>query len=329
MSRLRRQLVRLGASLAVCTALLGMGECALRASVPDNGVTPFRAGTLPGLASELRPGFTTHYRGFDVALNSSGFRGGEFHARRPGEMRVALVGDSFTFGNGVPFEDTLGERLAGELARRGRPAVVFNCGVPGYNAMHAAITARERALPLDLDLLVYVFFANDLEPSPPWREVPPDAVIDRLHGFPLHSALGQWCAVHVKRWLARLGVDVDARTRAAWSANLADGGGERLEAALDELRAACAERGVPLLVAVYPFMAPERTNPFGEVDAFALSACRERGIPCVELAQGFPKGDALYGLWSSTWDSHPAGAGHQLAAQALAPSVLERVPVQR
>lgn len=329
MSRARRQLARLGASLSACALLLVLGECALRTRVPENGVTPFRAGTLPGLASELRPGFATHYRGFDVALNSSGFRGREFHARRPGELRVALVGDSFTFGNGVAFEDTLGERLAAELERLGRPAAVFNCGVPGYNAEQAVITARERALALDVDVLVYVFFANDLEPSPERREVPQDAVIDKLHGFPLRSALGQWCAVHVKRLLARSGLDVDARTRAAWSANLEQGGKARLEAALDDLRAACAERGVPLLVAVYPFLAPPATNPFGEVDAFARAACRERSIPCVALAEAFPADERLYELWSSTWDSHPDGAGHALAARVLAPRLLELAAGQR
>lgn len=325
----RRQLARLAASLGACIALLCVGECALRARVPDNGVTPFRAGTLPGLASELRPGFVTRYRGFDVSLNSSGFRGPDFPPRRAGELRVALVGDSFTFGNGVAFEDTLGERLARELTRLGRPAVVFNCGVPGYNAAHAAITARERALALDLDLLVYVFFANDLEPSPERHEVPPDAVIDNLHGFPLRSALGQWCAVHVKRALAGLGVDVDARTRAAWHANLEQGGRSRLEAALDELAAACAARGVPLVVAVYPFLAPPETNPFAEVDAFAAAACAARGLACVELREAFPADAGLYEYWSSTWDSHPDGAGHQRAAEVLAPRLLELAPASR
>jgi len=325
----RRQLARLAASLGVCLALLGVGECAVRARVPDNGVTPFRAGTLDGLASELRPGFATRYRGFDVSVNSSGFRGPEIAPRRAGELRVALVGDSFTFGNGVAFEDTLGERLARELARLGRPAAVFNCGVPGYNAGHAAITARERALALDLDLLVYVFFANDLEPSPERHEVPEDAVIDPLHGFPLRSALGQWCAVHVKRWLASRGVDVDARTRAAWHANLEQGGSARLEAALDELAAACAARGVPLVVAIYPFLAPPETNPFAEVDDFAATACAARALPCVELREAFPDDSALYGYWSSTWDSHPDGAGHQRAAELLAPRLLELAPAAR
>lgn len=323
MSRARAQLTRLAVSLGACLVLLGVGECVLRARVPGSGVTPFRAGTLPGLASELRPGFATTYRGFEVSINSSGFRGPEFAPRRAGELRVALVGDSFTFGNGVAFADTLGEVLARELERLGRTAAVFNCGVPGYNATHAAIAARERALALDLDLLVYVFFANDLEPSPERHEVPADAVLDGLHGFPLHSALGQWCAVQGKRLLADLGLDVEARKRAAWRARLTDGGGARLESALDDMRAACAGRGVPLAVAIYPFLAPPRAHAFAEVDAFAQEACRKRGIPCTALRAAFPEGRELYELWSSTWDSHPSGAGHRRAAELLAPRLLE------
>lgn len=322
MSSVRRQLVRLGISLGACIALLGVGEWVLRRSVPDNGVTIFRAGTLPGLASELRPGFETVYRGHPASINSMGFRGPEVAPRREGELRVALVGDSFTFGNGVEFEDTLGESLASELRERGRDATVFNCGVPGYNAQHVAITARQRALELDLDLLVYVFFANDLEPSPERREVPTDAVIDKFYGFPLRSALGQWCAVQGKRWLTRLGVDVDAPVREAWSEHLERNGPPTLEA-IEAMRSAADARGVAFAVAVYPFLAPPEANAFTQVDDYVISSCAAMGVPCIPLRDAYPEGDALYGHWSSVWDSHPDGDGHRLAAALLAPRLLK------
>ena len=325
MSGARRQFARLGLSLGLCAALLGVGECALRADVPENGVTPFRTGTLPGLASELRPGFVTRYRGHEVSINAAGFRGPEVTPRRDGELRIALVGDSFTFGNGVAFEDTLGEALAAELARLGRDARVFNCGVPGYNAEHAAITARERALALDVDVLVYVFFANDLEPSPEREEVPPDAVIDALYGFPLRSALGQWCAVHVKRWLPGLSVSGEERKRAAWAELLQDGG-PRVVAAIQSMREAAQARSAAFAVAVYPFLAPPEANPFTQVDDFVIESCRALGVPSVALREALPEGDALYDLWSSTWDSHPDAEGHRRAAALLAPRIAQLAP---
>jgi hypothetical protein len=310
--------------LAVCAVAGALGECVARSHVPKNGVTPFRIGSFEQLKSELRPGFETLYRGHAVRINSSGFRGPEFPAPVPGALRIALVGDSFTFGNGVDWEDTLGERLQSHVEALGRPAQVLNCGVPGYNAEHVALVARERVLPLQPDLLVYVFFANDMEASEERVEVPPDAVIDPYYGFRLRSACVQWLVVYAKRALVGLGLDVERRVYLSKRSQWEQGGRARLETALESLKSDCAARGVRFEVAIYPFLVPREFNPFREVDALASEACARLGIPCTYLLKAIPEGASPYAYWSSVYDSHPNAAANELAGSFLARELLSR-----
>jgi len=62
-----------------------------------------------------------------------------FAARRP-RHRVALVGDSFTFGMEVPYEDTWGAQLERALAG---DVQVLNFGVDGYGVDQAYLRYRK------------------------------------------------------------------------------------------------------------------------------------------------------------------------------------------
>lgn len=51
----------------------------------------------------------------------------------PDVLRIAILGDSFTYGAGVTYEDSWGYLLQQELQNRGINAEVINFGVSGYN----------------------------------------------------------------------------------------------------------------------------------------------------------------------------------------------------
>src|SRR5207249_3921454 len=67
-----------------------------------------RKSTRAGLEYELIPNARNDfYAGGPVRVNSLGFRDREFALHKsPGVFRVPTVGDSVTFGFGVPLEDT-------------------------------------------------------------------------------------------------------------------------------------------------------------------------------------------------------------------------------
>lgn len=106
-----------------------------------------RPGAFAGLATyPPHDGFHDDFPGrpaLDYRTNALGFREPEIAVEKaPGVLRVALVGDSYVFGMGVPLDGTLSAHLSAELARRGARAEVLNLGLPGHNlATHVTLYA--------------------------------------------------------------------------------------------------------------------------------------------------------------------------------------------
>ncbi len=89
-------------------------------------------------------------------INAHGMRGKERALKGKGERsRILVLGDSFTFGEGVPLERTftslLEERLGADL---------FNLGVPGYGAGQALALYLRRQSEIDHDMVLFFFAAT-------------------------------------------------------------------------------------------------------------------------------------------------------------------------
>lgn len=81
------------------------------------------------------------------------------------DLRIAVVGDSVTFGQGVATADTFCEVLQAEL-REARPDVsvrVFNFGVPGYSVREMAASVRGRVAAVEPDLAMMCVIFSDFE----------------------------------------------------------------------------------------------------------------------------------------------------------------------
>jgi hypothetical protein len=91
----------------------------------------------------LRPGFSGISRSPEwevpVAINALGLRERELPVEGPGERRVLVLGDSFTFGDGVKAEEAYPRRIEAELEAAGSGLRVVNAGVPGYGMRKEAL----------------------------------------------------------------------------------------------------------------------------------------------------------------------------------------------
>lgn len=105
-----------------------------------------------------------------VSTDALGLRcvepGRRYPAKRPGELRIAVVGDSGTFGEGVArtqdtyvhlIEELLSPRLGG-----GRTARTFNFGVSAYSVREMAATLEHRMPLVEPDWVVMVIIPHDL-----------------------------------------------------------------------------------------------------------------------------------------------------------------------
>lgn len=75
------------------------------------------------------------------------------------KMRIALMGDSYAFGEGVRFEDSWGHLLE---SNAGGGVQVLNFGVPGYGVDQAYLRFREHALAWKPDVAILAFPRSDL-----------------------------------------------------------------------------------------------------------------------------------------------------------------------
>ncbi|NOS78165.1 MAG: SGNH/GDSL hydrolase family protein [Nitrospira sp.] len=86
-------------------------------------------------------------------------RAGEVLNTKPRPCRIALVGDSFTFGESVAFEDTWGSAL--ESALQGH-CQVLNFGVPGYGVDQMYLRYLRDVRPWHPDIVILAFISDDV-----------------------------------------------------------------------------------------------------------------------------------------------------------------------
>lgn len=131
--------------------------------VPGRGPL-FRPSDDPDLGIECVP----NSRRGGIRINSWGFRG-EDVAERPagGVVRIAVVGDSETFGAALPEEHTLPGCLASALNAQGPGRYeVLNLGVPGYNTLQELRVVETRLPRLHPDVVILYYVFNDAELAP-------------------------------------------------------------------------------------------------------------------------------------------------------------------
>lgn len=116
---------------------------------------------LPTLPPEFRGNPT-----WQIALNSHGDRTSEYAAAKaPTAVRVACIGDSWTFGMNVNQDQTYPGRLAADLrdAQHDTAFEVLNFGVLGYSSFQGLQLLKARVLALQPDVLAIGFGMNDSE----------------------------------------------------------------------------------------------------------------------------------------------------------------------
>ena len=161
--------VRWGQNLALAVGSLvfffGLGEAGLRLAgfESDRGTNVRFSWVKRGEYWTMGPNirWRTKVGGHPVATNSMGFRDREFGPPEPGVFRILVLGDSVTFGHGVPCNATFARRLEVLLSTRERRVDVLNAGVPGWSTRQERIFYERHGEELAPDLVLVGFVLND------------------------------------------------------------------------------------------------------------------------------------------------------------------------
>jgi len=289
------------------------------------------AGRVLGLWQPSRGYRYSATRGYELRpnvgdVNRLGFRGGDTTLQKPdGITRIVVLGDSFTFGDGV----TVGEAFPAQLERllnnaSARRYEVLNLGVPGYNTAQEVAYFRERGLSFDPDLVMIAFTLSDAEEGVLGLRVASRTLPIRMKEF-IKAHLGLYNFVRLQIFkLIALRAKHDPAV-AAWPAVLplrrasrgeTNAGWEQCRTALAEFAAKCADAHVPCMVVLWPVLEQLEDYPYRSEHRFLHEQVAAIGLPLVDLLPLF-EGRNAERLWAKPTDPHPNAFAHEIAAHGL------------
>lgn len=274
--------------------------------------------------SDNRSYFAQRWKAANVRLNTLGYREREFPRDKPaGMFRIAFIGDSFAFGQGIPEEARMSNLLQDALIRRRPKSEVLNFGNAGNSTADEVRVLQTVLDGLDPDFVVLQWFVNDVEVQP--RPGTPrsanagnklkvtlrnHSVLYFLAAETWHRFLDSTSASYSNDMFRRFGRPESEASRQA-------------DAALLEFMRTAKAHSVPLAVVLVPHLAPTTGSDyaFAYLHQRVLAACRREHVPCVDLLDTFSPYLAKPGgakqLWVNQFDSHMGPKANQLAAAEL------------
>lgn len=173
-------LVRLIAVIIGFSVAFGLAEIAVRIISPqETGPPRFAFNSELGEIPVPHQKGRRHYPGvydFSYSNNSLGFRGSrEFGPKKPGEVRLLLLGDSFTYGLGVNDDQTFASQIEQYLRKNNLPAEVINGGNPGKGTDYELKFFQTLGAKLQPEVTVLFFFpAMASRPRGEYYDLQPD-----------------------------------------------------------------------------------------------------------------------------------------------------------
>ena len=264
----------------------------------------------PILGHEHRPGAAAHLMGVDVRINRLKLRDAEYpYERPPGVQRVLMLGDSVTFGWGVPVADTVAKRLERQLRARGRHVEVINTGVGNYNTTMELEYFFAEGFRYDPQVVVLNYFINDAEPVPTYRA---PNLLQR------HSYAYVWLSGRLDV-LARL-----LTRRQNWAdyylALYEAPGWTAVQQSIARLTAYCRDRGIGVLIANYPELRELKPYRFDRVRTLVRETAERNGAAYLDLYDAV-RDETPERLWVTKPDDHPSSYAHGLFADAMVATV--------
>jgi lysophospholipase L1-like esterase len=334
-------------------ALLVAIEGSVRTFWPQNLRTEYLGGASTAvpddqLGHRLRPHARSRVSGPEFAVeyvhNGAGLRDQARHAlpKPEGTTRILVLGDSFAYGAGNPYEESWPVLLERRLLADGYSADVVKAGVPGYDTRTEALYLKRIFPDYDPDIVLLTFLPNDLLTNGPFEAAGSDLDGDES---PIRAAGDKGSGPHSLILAKRLLMASDwlyvrlylMTRRAEYFATPPTATVRRqievTKALLERVQSFCEQRRCDLVVLSIPqqfqVLAPERAKALGmDVDAidrvFAAFA-REQGftwfpaLPRLRELYHADAEDLFFRL-----DGHLNHRGNRAVADYLAAVLLER-----
>lgn len=254
-----------------------------------------------------------------IATNSLGYRDREPGPKDPNRYRIAVIGDSFTWGQGIEAQERFTNRIEASLGPRYE---VLNFGIPGHD-MPEHLQVLDRVLTLEPAFVLLQLFINDFETPAMQRPRPRPLISDEAaRGWGRSSALydlvnGRWVQIQEATGITETYVhylERNLRDPSSPNAKLAFG---MLQQFLEKAKAAGVRAGI-VLFPMTDAMGPRGANyPVGFIHDRVRQIAADSHVPYLDLLPAFSTYDDPRSLWVSPFDAHPNALANKRAAEEI------------
>ena len=296
------------------------------------------------LGYELKPNSSWTYEGISYDINFQGHRGPVYDFKKPKKtFRIALIGDSITFGLWVPYQESYAyklEQLLNSNSNTDYNYEVINFGVSGYTSENLSASIFQ-ANDYNPDLIIYGYCMND-----PQEYSGEFEKLKRLNGVEetsfrkfsqllfksdlfkaiyfnfFYDSVKTQESANKLSWLDNPQFEaMENNTELLYLQNIHQGEGlERLKTA-SKMMATFKNKLLVLVFPSFPVAATPADYQFGTVHDAIYDNFKELNIDTLDLLSAYQK--SAYQKNAESVDSlhqdkiHPNSAGHTVAATSI------------
>lgn len=256
------------------------------------------------------------YYGVNIKTNSFGLRDYEYNIEKPeGKKRIIFLGDSFTLGWGVPLETLFSKQIERMLNKRGNNYEVINMGAGNYNSTMETELFKLKGLGLNPDLVILMYFINDVEPVP--RKISTPEYIVKKHSYFFAFLFDRYVKL-------RLRFDRDFEWSKYYSSLYSVENLKSLASnkeSIKELIRLCKKNNIKLLIVNIPELRVLREYPFSFATEYIKGLAEETNVPFLDLLPSFA-GHEPESLWTNLEDPHANAKANSITAQVIYKKIL-------
>lgn len=239
-------------------------------------------------------------------------------------FRILVIGDSFSWGDGVYAEDAFPHRLETRLnsVSRGDRFEVVNWSRPGWNSRRQVRSLKKgkKLAWLQPDLMILSFVLNDPEPI---SEAEREALLAGTAGHEVAPGLSTWLADHTRLYELvwnRLENNRTHRVLRAYYRSLYEG--EHWDAcskAIADLETMSQNHEIPLILVIWPVFDGPMGDSYHYTDLHGKvsNVGQQLGIPVLDLLDTYRGVDGYRLPVRPFSDAHPNELAHRIAADGI------------
>jgi len=234
---------------------------------------------------------------------------------------ILAIGDSFSAGQGVKYEDLYTTQLFRMLKRDGYRPYIKNCGKCGANINEIVKIHTDETTEAKYPIVVYGFVLNDFGLAPPIK-ISGNDFIDKNNG------VVRWKAYHYLNAIRNISKTfnlvmfciekyrLNTTTTKAYLNAFKDKNAQKKFDQIADINQRTQLTGGKLVMMIFPLLYDFQNYPFREIHEKITSFCAKENIPMLDLLPYYSKYNAR-DLWANPTDQHPNEIAHKITAEKL------------